>query len=95
MRSIAMRPKKVPIRCIANIPMTHNAAIHAVVRAGEGKDRSFHKIMGNFPVILLNDLSFPSPNDVIRPRPFRPSTYRYDVVACRDVASDDAKKLLR
>jgi len=31
------------------------------------------QFMIQFPVILLNDLSFSSPNDVIRPRPLRPS----------------------
>ena len=30
--------------------------------------------MTQFPVILLNDLFFPSPNDVIWPRPLRPSS---------------------
>jgi len=46
--------------------MTHDAVIRAVARAGEGKDMSFN----NIPVtaILLNDLSFPSPNDDNRPR---------------------------
>jgi len=34
--------------CIAKVPMTHNAAIRAVARAGEGKDRSFNKITGNW-----------------------------------------------
>ena len=28
---------------------------------GEGKERSFNKITGKFPIILWNDLSFPSP----------------------------------
>ena len=31
------------------------------------------QFMTQFPVILLNDLYFPSPNDVIRPRSLRPS----------------------
>ena len=34
--------------CIAKVPMTHNAAIRAVARAGEGKDRSFDKITANW-----------------------------------------------
>jgi len=59
--------------------MTQNAAIRAVARAGEGKGRSFNTITANgvmtqIAVILLNDLSFPSPNDVIRAPPLRPSS---------------------
>ena len=58
--------------------MTHNAVIREVARAGEGKDMSFNQITANwlmtqFVVILLNDLSFPTSNDVIRRRPLRPS----------------------
>ena len=61
-------------RCVDDIPMIHNAATCAVERAGEVKDRSFNKITANwvvtqFSILLLNDLSFPSPNDVIRQRP--------------------------
>ena len=56
--------------------MTHNAAICEVARAGEWKDRSFNEItLTQFAVILLNDLSFPSSSDVIRPQPVRPTSY--------------------
>jgi len=85
--------------------MTHNTAIHAVAGAGEGKDRSFNRItlhwvkefsksIKNWPSLPLFYwmTSFPFPSDVIRPGPLRPSYHRYDIVACRDVAFDNAKK---
>jgi len=67
--------------------MPHNAAIRAVARAGEGKDRSFNKITANwvttqFAVILLNDLLtllLITSSGHARP---------YHIVACRDVATD-------
>jgi len=39
--------------------------------------------------------SFPSPNDVTRPCPLRPSTHCYDIVACHDDAFefDNAKNV--
>jgi len=45
--------------------------------------------MTQFAIMLLNDLYFPSVNHVIRPAHL--GHYHYDIVACRDVASD-AKK---
>jgi len=42
------------------------------------------QFMTQFPVILLNDLSFPCPDDVMTPCLLRPS-------ACREVTSDVAK----
>jgi len=79
-RRTGTRYRRVPseestANTVANAPMSiHNAAIRAVARAGKGKDRSFNEITANLvmhdpvSVISLNGLSFPSPDDVIRPR---------------------------
>ena len=49
------------------------------------------QFMTQFPVILLNGVSFPSPSDLIKLRPLRPSgTQCYDMT-CREVVSDVAE----
>jgi len=63
--------------CVGNVSMIHNAAIHAVARAGERKDTSFSEMTRNWVSLLLFYwmISFPS-TDVIRPHRLRPLSYR-------------------
>jgi len=74
--------RRVPSTRHAIFANTVANLIAALPTSGEGKDRPF---MTQFPVILLNGLSFPFPiillndlsflsNDVIMPRPLGPSS---------------------
>jgi len=102
--SVPATCKKVPVRHTSTyhqkkstgiVGNTVANVIAALLMSGEGKGRPFNIITGNWSVFSYFvewPISFTPSNDIVRPRPLRPSSlWTYDM-ACHEVVFDDAKK---